>query len=1236
MKAFEVTKEDIERLNPYSFTFLMQKLLRAELSKLKLKQSDLTVSLDINDPDGGLDGYVDCEVPKEHLWMPSGKSGWQFKAGGSFSATDAGNHVLKEDGTDIKPRIKKLLEHGEAYVLVIGGKDYNPDQLEERENKISVVFKTKGFTESTVKVYSSGQIAEWANSNPSVVVHLRQDRANFKDISEWKNTSIVIKEPSKFFADEKRTEIIKSIRNLITSNYNGDRATIIRLVGLTGVGKTRLIYETLNTYELKELVLYTESPDKLPKSRFNEIAGNEDISAIFVVDDCPHDKYVELAKEVEGIGGRITLITLDFDKDHARDYHDRYIFLEKLEDDALDTLIQLTIPGLTEMARRKILNFSEGYPKIAVLLSEHFSSHPELLSPVTLSKLGLDDLFDRMIAGRLTQALEINKIKNVLTAISLFKRLGWDDELAEQGKKACEHLGIDWIEARNIVKDQEERGLVLKRGRYRYISPLPLAIYLASNWWKALDESTRSDFYKKLNPETKKAFLDRLPDLSQSEYAKKGIKKIFTEFDYDPLNSEVGSEIFLNLSKADHLLAIETLERILGSLPKEKLLEFEAGRRNVVGTLEKIAWWQDTFHRAARLLLKLADAENEAWSNNATGVFTQLFQTVLGGTTVPAWERHSILEEALNSGEKSIQQLALKGLKEAFNLMHVSRIVSGEEQGTVIPPPEWNPKTREDIRKSVLSALNILFKAIETHDSEIQTEAAKIFLSQIRILIEYRFENEVMTGLRQIQNKFPSLEKDIIKVVEGVIFYDSKKLPEDVINEVITFRDKLIGTDFKGLMNRYVKSRLLEDVLEENKDKVDGIVGELVKESIKSPEKLKEELYWLVTSEAENGYTFGHILGELDEDFYWLDVTLQALKESENPSVYFFGGYLSSIKSRNEDLWEETLERCYVDRKLMKFLLEIIWRSGTSDKAVKLIIKMLKNHDIKPQEISMLSYGAWFSDVSPEICIKFLEYYYKIEDGRYVPVILGIIDQYVELHSDFTSEAKNILANYLTRPEIFENSDAMYHWDKLSHEFMEEFIEIIPKFMDLVLDILKEKNYVELEPYIRTKLKYFLKKNTRDTWKKLKAALLAYDLRASSLANILKGDYAYSKKEKNSLLKFIPEKEVWKWVEENPNKALILATMIPLHESEPDLNPLARQLLIKYPTDEYIKSALSANWHAEGWMGLRSAHYIKKIKIAENWAEDSETSVAKWAIQEVEYLKKHIERAEREEEERGF
>jgi hypothetical protein len=638
--------------------------------------------------------------------------------------------------------------------------------------------------------------------------------------------------------------------------------------------------------------------------------------------------------------------------------------------------------------------------------------------------------------------------------------------------------------------------------------------------------------------------------------------------------------------------------------------------------------------------LKLADAENESWSNNALGVFTQLFQTFLGGTAVPAWERHCILEEALNSGNRSLQKLSLKGLEASFNLIHATRDVSGEEQGTVIPPPEWNPRSREDLRKSVLSASSILDKAMDIGDSEIQAEAARIFLVQIRILLSHGFNEEVMERLPRIKTKFPELEKELITNVERVIRFDSEKLQKEVIDEVRKFRDKLVVSDFKGLMRRYVKSMLLVDELEENREKGDRIVRELVEESVKVPEKLNKELNWLVTSEAENGYMFGRILGELDRDYYWLDIILQALKDSEKPSVYFFGGYLSSIKLRDVDLWETTLNRCYNDETLKKFLLEIIWRSEASDNAVKLIIRMLKDQVIKPQEIKMLTYGAWFRGVSAKMFIEFLEEYYKIEDGKYAPCTLGLIYQYVAAYPHFISDGKDTLLKYLTNPEVFEDFDTMtmYYWDKLSNKLIDRFDETIPYFLDMVLNTLMKVNYVYFQSDLRTKLKYFLEKDFDNTWKRIKEALLAKDLRGWSLAKILRGSYADFRKEKNSLLGLIPETYIWTWVEENPDNAkYILTRMIPLHEREPLLHPLARTLLIKYPCDEDIASELSANWHSGGGMDYSISRYHEnKLHIAEKWAIDHDISVANWAKNEVEYLKKQIEIEKREEEEMGF
>jgi hypothetical protein len=817
--------------------------------------------MDINDPDGGLDAYIGSKIPDDHPWMPAGKSGWQFKAQHDFSVPDAADEVLNNEKTALKPRIKKLLEEQGTYVLVVGGKDYNVAECEARQEKLVETFRNMGYPEGKSKVFSSGQIADWASSIPQVVAYLYPDRQNFKVFSEWEK-SIVTNDA--FVLDSGRKKIIADIQQAIVDNQNSNSATIIRLVGLSGVGKTRLAYESLNAENLKEVVLYLESPDKLPTPRFNVIAQNKEMRVILVIDECPHSKFEEFAKEAESIGGRMALIALDFDVDRPRSPQDKHITLEPLDQVASEELVKATVSTLPENARKKIAEYSQGFPMILIRLSNNFNSQPQFLSPETLNNLGINDLLNRIIRGRDEGGFDPNDVRKTLTAISLFKRLGWDDEVSIQGQKVCELHGIDWMYARTIVEEQERRKLVAKRGRYRYVTPLPLAINLASTWLAAMDTPTINGYIRKLpDVETQKAFLERLADLGYTEYAQGVARDFLSSFDFASLNTSSGSEIFLNLSKTDHAYSIGILEKTLGSLSREELLGFKAGRRNIIWLLEKIAWWRDTFARSARILLKLADAENEEWSNNATGTFASLFQTYLGGTELPIWERYPVLEEAINSGDINVQRIVLKAIQATLEVTHATRWVSAEEQGVIIPPPEWNPRTKEDIQKAVNSALILIDKLINVPTREIQIETATLIISNTRTLLSLGFVKEVLDRLNFIQRQFPELEKELIKTIEMVLYYD-KKLPSSTTEPLQKYRDDLIGANYHALMQRYVGSSLIQDYSHDKRTDLENKNKMLADMGMTSPAELEKELPWLVTNRAENGYLFGKALGEAD------------------------------------------------------------------------------------------------------------------------------------------------------------------------------------------------------------------------------------------------------------------------------------------------------------------------------------------------------------------------------------
>jgi hypothetical protein len=482
----------------------------------------------------------------------------------------------------------------------------------------------------------------------------------------------------------------------------------------------------------------------------------------------------------------------------------------------------------------------------------------------------------------------------------------------------------------------------------------------------------------------------------------------------------------------------------------------------------------------------------------------------------------------------------------------------------------------------------------------------------------------------------PQIEKEILATIEHILYYEKENLPKKGINRFKKLRESIIGDDYSGLMKRYVKTQLLEDNLKENSKKCEEIIEKLACQSIEKPELLEKELPWLLTPVAENGYIFGMKLGCADQKEYWLKKLETAFIGSKNPSVYFFSGYLASLKKNNEKKWEKSLLKYYRDDRMRKYLLEIIWRSEASDKSAELIIRMLKTGEILPQSVSLFDYGAWFNAISEKEFIKFLNIFFNLEKNTSKGAVLCIVTQYTEKHEDFVKKANKILIKYLTSPEIFTNSAQMtgYYWSKLCIQLLNENPEVNKNLLDGIIKILSKDIDFQKIGYIREVLGKIIEIDNKYSWGKIKNSLAKRGFLAEILSELLKGNSSYHTIEKNSLIGHFPENIVLKWCDEKPNSnPILLAKIIPLHETEPELHPLARKLLKKYPNNKEVFATLSANWGSDSWVGPLSQHYEQKLKIAEQWLKYPELPVQAFAKQEISTIKREIEKYRRDEEE---
>ena len=305
------------------------------------------------------------------------------------------------------------------------------------------------------------------------------------------------------------------------------------------------------------------------------------------------------------------------------------------------------------------------------------------------------------------------------------------------------------------------RGLLARRGRYVYVTPTVLAI-----WLVALElRRQQQDIMAVLREEGAPAsdlFWRRFGQLQGNRDAEQLAREVLGEgspFEaMEPLNSERGSRLFLEIAKVAPLEAARLLDRITDQTQPSALEAMTVGRRNLVWTLEFLAERADTFEAAASSLLRLAAAENESYANNATGVFQSLFQTFLGPSVLPALDRLSILANFLETRSDDQACLAIEALGSALSTSEMGRAITDSVERRA-PSDNWRPTSRREERAVREAALAMLRQELRSDSEKRSAAAVHVFLEQLGDIARLGFG----AGARDILSEIPA---DMVSLYE--------------------------------------------------------------------------------------------------------------------------------------------------------------------------------------------------------------------------------------------------------------------------------------------------------------------------------------------------------------------------------------------------------------------------------------------------------------------------------------
>ncbi|MBX7046189.1 MAG: hypothetical protein K1X86_10155 [Ignavibacteria bacterium] len=1261
---FTVHNEDLGRLNPEDAVLFFQELLWSEAMRISLPLNRINISRNVFIPDEGIDANVsDGPIDSTSNIIKTGLTTYQIKAG-EFEPWQSST-IIKEffgrkkpnkDFTkdDLNNGIKETIEKNGTYILVCTSVDLTSTQQKEAVEHIKKHLKDIcGYDEVKVEVWSQNNLRSFLKYFPSLSLKVNnREKARFQTHSSWANDA----EMQRIFKPgDAQIKFIEDIRTELEKIEEIN--SHIRIIGEPGIGKTRLVFEATNVNPFKNLVIYANANIFKDSDLMNELLKEDNnFNVILILDECDDPTVFYLWDKFKYRNNRIKLITIYNEKKST--IGDLLFFEAPLLDDSkiCEIIVSYEIP------LEKASSFSylcSGSPRVAHVLGLNLRNNPLDItsSPDTV------DIWGRYIAGYERSDKEyIRKKMYVLKYISLFKRFGYED-----GSKDFEYI-VSIIEKKNpsitsdvineIISELKRRKIL--QGQYvLYITPKLLHIWLWCEWWKDFRVGFDMEkFSEGLSENLKDSFLEMFQYSKNSNASKEIVDELLSErgpFRNDVfLKSKRGADFFLTLSKVNPEAALKRLVKLFENKPNDYFLNFPT-RRQIVWMLEYTGQFKNMFNDSIKLLIRLADTENEKWANNATNIFKGFFALGMGQlapTETPPLERLEIIKDLLKSPDHNLRKLSLEALNSSLHEV-THRSVGIEGQAFTKTPHRWKPQKWQEIFDALSASWNLIIDSFNKFNNEERQIALKILSNNLSYLIRY-----------------PSLSKMIIESIKKIVCYedvDKRIFIQSLVRSLNWLKrskppgeyknwqdllDFLSGTDFKSKLKRYVSMNLWEDELNDedtHKNNADTQIDLIAQEIVKDPSVLNPEYAWIMSKEAVNGYKLGYNIGKKDTESSLIDIFIEQQKKiKENRSLYFLSGYFRALYEVNKVKFENLIIELSKSEETREWILVLSSNTYLTDKILLNITQFLKDKKLEFSELNVFHYGTALEYVSENVFLEFINVILEQKKFRNNILAMDFVRHYYLRAEETKVLPKNLTYNLLkktiySKERKINSIDPMeiYNWEDLCEKFLKQYPKEKKKIYKILLDTYSLEGSVSEQLY--SKVNKILLEITAEypleIWSYIKDIFATpKDKRAYYLTQWLRGGDQFGgfhADNEQPALDLIPKEEVWKWIDEDiENRAWYVASFVP-NKFFREANKVcyAREILVTYGNLDSVKRNLMANFGTGGWSGPGSVYYTdKKNLILEFKKDETNANVINWIDEYVENLDYNIKREKIEEE----
>ena len=1263
---FQVTSQHVGRVGKQMFPQFLRLLLQAEALSHGIPPHDIHVADNVDAPDGGEDGRIQWQGgPEQTRFLPSRFTQLQLKTG-DISPAAAGKEVLSKTGK-VKPMVGSAFAEGATY-MVLSTRTYTREQIEKRERRIRTALEGAGLDIDNHRVHfrDASQLADWANAHPAVATWFLEKvepgfPKEFRSWSHWAGRREHVVSP--LVEDER----LSHLRQFLHQQAIAEPRKTARVVGLWGVGKSRLALEAfrptraddLAPSNLSSLVLYAVESEAGSAALQNAVQRLADSGAraVVIVDECAPKTHRVLVGMVERETSQLSLVTLD-DEIPSETLNASTHRVEEAPDAVTEAIVNRVASGLQGEDQRRLARFSRGFPRMSILIAQAWRESTPLAHSTE------QDLVKSYILGRGSDEAEL-----VLKSARLLATFGLVDY--EDNTK------VDRIASLGRLSDQDlragvgrlaERGIARRRGRYVLIEPRPIGMRLVEQQWQEWSEDTWDKILADSFPSTIKllGFPIQIDELGLHVQASKQLK-LLNQFKIaqdvvkhvcqygGPLDDLQGNvtaghaEVLSHLAEIDPSAVAEQIRRLLNDVEDLSIIAGDS-RSHLVRALEKISFPRDTFEDGARLLLRLAAAENQQWANNATGQFIALFPILLGGTEADGTERLDLLHDLISKTDNiAEQEVLIKSLAEVLELNNCMRVLGAEAHGTRPALMSWQPKTKDEADNYINGCADRLARFAVQDDAN-GVLARDALGTKLRSLLQYGFIDMIESIVKQAR----AIVVDWPQALESLndyLLYDSDdatdKLIERVRHLVHQVEPKSLEDRLRFLVNEmpwdYLATR--EDNFEIRTQRQVNAVQAVAAEALQQPETLRDLLPQLSRGQRPSQErspkrmtrVFGQALGESTDPCEWLHVLIQAVEGTPEAERCYdlLVGYLTGLAKHQPDVVEAFKQRAVQSPTLAPILSRIcIWSPiGCTPSDLMLMISALKTGTLSPHQLHPGTILYSVDDASRQAAVLVNVLIDHSDEGLANALnLLGCLDG--ERLGAFRCQIRKIAENTLRLPPM-----RTWHFFK---KLMTWMLKQEPGDHDVVATAMTlakvAANLPDADSYdrerneaLRSILRILLSRFAGVAWPLIGAAIISTK-GAYVFQSMMRGKIEIGHQSNPPILS-LPEDILFAWCHAHPEHAPAFAGgTLPFLESSDSGNdtvvhPVIIRLLEDFGDREDVTQAINGNMCTGVFWGSQAAFYEKNLEPVKRLLEHPNRNVRRWAKVTLRRIQVDVEQA---------